>query len=410
MERRMSTKEAQRFGVMQQIDKKVLTLREASYELGLSLSQMKRVRKRYRLEGPEGLISKHLGKVSPNRTDPKIKSEIMDILRYEDYEGFGPTFARDKIEERHGHCLSSETIRKWMLKDGLWIPKKKKKSKVYQRRQRRGRFGDLIQGDGSRHAWFEKRGPECTMVIYVDDATSKITAARFVPAETTESYQQILEDLMNKYGRPRALYVDKHAIFLTSRNGELLQKTHFARVLKDLDIELIFAHSPQAKGRVERVHGTLQDRLIKEMRLRNICSIEEANAFLPTFIEEYNAKYGVKPRESGDSHRSLDPQVNLEKIFARRSTRKVLKDLSFTYEGVVYQIDIDAPNRFNKAHVTILDRPGKPILVEHNGKSYAYKKWSEGFSAKPKILDAKELEANWPMKPVRKPKRNHPWR
>ncbi len=406
----MSTKEARRFGIMQQIDKKVLTLREASDELGLSLSQIKRVRKRYRLEGPEGLISKHVGKVSPNRTDPKIKSEIMNILRSEEYEGFGPVFARDKIEERHGYCLSSETIRKWMLTDGLWIPKKKKKSKAYPRRQRRGRFGDLVQADASRHDWFEGRGPECTMVVYVDDATSKITSGKFVPAETTESYQQALETHLNKYGRPRGVYVDKHAIFVTSRKGEVFEKTHFARVLKDLDIELILAHSPQAKGRVERVHGTLQDRLIKEMRLRKISNLGEANAFLPGFIEEYNGKYGVEPRESTDGHRPIDPEMSLERIFARRSTRKVSKDLSFSYEGVIYQIDTGTPNRFTKANVTILDRPGKPILVECDGKSYAYKKWNQGFIAGPKILDAKELEAYWPVQSVRKPKRSHPWR
>jgi hypothetical protein len=410
MERRMSTKEARRFGIMQQVDKKVLTLREASDELGLSLRQIKRVRKRYRLEGPEGLISRHVGKMSPNRINPKIQSEVMGILRSEEYEGFGPTFARDKIEERQGLCLSSETIRKWMLKEGLWISKKKKQGKAYPRRQRRGRFGDLLQGDASRHAWFEDRGPECTMVVLVDDATSKITAGKFVLAETTESYQQTLEQHLNKYGRPGGMYVDKHAIFLTSRNGEVFQKTHFARVLKDLDIELIFAHSPQAKGRVERVHGTLQDRLIKEMRLRNISNIEEANAFLPTFIEEYNARYAVQAREATDGHRSLDSAMNLERIFAKRSTRKVLKDLSFSYEGVVYQIDTDTPNRFTKAYVTILDRPGKPILVERDGKNYAYKKWNQGFVARPKILDTKELEAYWPTQPVRKPKRNHPWR
>ena len=248
------------------------------------------------------------------------------------------------------------------------------------------------------------------MVVYVDDATSTITAAKFVLAETTESYQQILEEHLNKYGKPKALYVDKHAIFLTSKHGELLQKTHFARVLKDLDIDLIFANSPQAKGRVERVHGTLQDRLIKEMRLHNINTIEEANAFLATFIDQYNKRYGVKPTEPSDAHRPLDPKINLERVFARRATRKVLKDLSFSYKGTVYQIDTDSPNRFTKTHVTILDRPGKPILVERDGKSYAYKNWSEGFGIKPKILDAKELEAYWPRRPVRKPKRNHPWR
>ncbi len=186
----MSTKEARRFGIMQQIDRKVLTLREASDEFALSLSQIKRIRRRYRLEGPQGLISKHMGKISPNRTDPKIKSEIMNLLRSEEYEGFGPTSARDKIEERQCPCLSSETIRKWMLESSLWISKKKKKSKAYPRRQRRGRFEDLIQGDASRHAWFESRGPACTMVILIDDATGKITASKFVPANSARSVDQ----------------------------------------------------------------------------------------------------------------------------------------------------------------------------------------------------------------------------
>lgn len=410
MERRMSTKEAQRFGVMQQIDKKILTLRKASDELGLSLSQTKKVRKRYRLEGPEGLISRHVGKISPNQTNPRVKSEILYILRSEDYEGFGPTFARDKIEEGQGYCLSSETIRKWMLKEGLWTHKTKKKSKIYQRRQRRGKFGDLLQGDGSRHAWFEERGAECTMVLYVDDATSNITAARFVSAETTESYQQILKEHLNKYGKPGALYVDKHAIFRTSRDNETLRNTHFARVLKDLGIELICANSPQAKGRIERAHGTLQDRLIKEMRLQKISNIEDANNFLPLFIKDYNQRYGEKPREKKDGHKPLDREINFERIFARRSTRKVAKDLSFSYGGVIYQIETGSPNRFNKAYVDILERPGKPILVERDGRSYAYKEWKKGFSQKPKVLDSKELEAYWPTTPVKKPKRNHPWR
>jgi hypothetical protein len=297
-----------------------------------------------------------------------------------------------------------------MLKEDLWIPKRKKKSKVYQPRQRRGKFGDLIQGDGSRHAWFENRGSECTMVIYVDDATSKITAAKFVPAETTESYQQILKEHLTRYGKPGALYVDKHAIFRTNRDGEVYKDTHFARVLKDLGIELICANSPQAKGRVERIHGTLQDRLIKEMRLEKINNIEKANRFLPKFIEKYNERYGEKPREKKEGHRPLDLSVNFERIFAKRSTRKVSKDLSFSYKGIVYQIDTDSPNRFTKAYVTILDRPGKPILVERGGKGYAYKEWNKGFSQGPKVLDSKELEAYWGTASTRKPKRNHPWR
>ena len=407
----MSLKEAKRLSVMQQVDKNILTLRQASEELALSLRQMKRVRKRYRLEGILGLISRHVGKIGPNRIDREIKTEVLKILHSEDYNGFGPTFARDKIEERQGYCLSSETIRKWMIEQELWVAKRKRKCKIHQRRARRARFGELLQGDGSRHAWFEDRGPECTIVLFVDDATSKITTGKFVPAETTESYQQILKEHLYRYGRPKALYVDKHSIFRTSRENSVAQEreTHFGRVLRELRIELICAHSPQAKGRVERANGTLQDRLIKEMRLQKICTIEEANRYLPVFIDNYNKKYGVEPREKQDAHRRFNKKVDLDRLFAKQATRKIAKDLSFSYQGVTYQIHVDTPNRFTKMYVNILDRPGKPLLIECAGKGYTYTRWNDQVSQKPKVFDSKELEAYWPSRPV-KPKRNHPWR
>lgn len=406
----MSIKEAERLSVMQQIDKKVFTLRQASQELALSLRHTKRLRRRYRLDGAEGLISKHVGKVSPNRIDPKVQADVLKILRSEDYAGFGPTFARDKIEERHGHCLSSETIRKWMIERGLWIPKIKKRYKVHPRRLRRARFGELLQGDGSRHAWLEERGSECTIVLFVDDATSKITAGQFVPAETTEAYQQLLKKHLHQYGRPRALYVDKHSIFRTHRENLAQEReTHFARVLRALGIDLICAHSPQAKGRVERANGTLQDRLIKEMRLRNISTIEEANQYLPKFIDSYNKKYGVEPRETENAHRPFNKNIDLDRLFAKQTTRKLSKNLSFSYEGVTYQIHVKSPNRFTKMYVNILDRPGKPLLIECEGKGYTYTRWNDQVGQKPKVFDSKELEAYWTTRPA-KPKRNHPWR
>lgn len=408
----MSIKEANRLSVMRQMDKKILTMRKASEELGISLRQSKRIRKRYLREGAVGLISKHRGKVSPNRIDLKLKDAVIKILRREEYTGFGPTFAQEKLKERHGYYLSDETIRKWMVQEGLWKAKKKRDRKVYQRRVRRTRFGELLQGDGSRHAWFEERGEECTLVIFVDDATSKITAGRFVLAETTESYQEILEEHLNKYGRPLGLYVDKHSIFRTSRENSCAKETetHFGRVLRELEIELICAHSPQAKGRVERANGVLQDRLIKEMRIRGISTIEAANKFLPVFIEEYNKKFGKEPRNEEDAHRCLRKEDDLIRIFARRAVRKISKDLSFQYEGVFYQIHPRRPNQFRKTHVNILERPGKPILVESGGKEYPYTKWEGTQHGKPKVLDSKELEAYWPTQPKRKPGRHHPWR
>jgi hypothetical protein len=407
----MSIKEANRLSIMRQIDKKMLSVKKASEELGVSLRQAKRIRRRYILHGELGLISKHRGKISPNRIDLKLKNQVLGILRRDEYAGFGPTLVKEKLRQRHGIYLSDETLRNWMIEAGLWKAKKQKDRKVYQRRMRRSRFGELLQGDGSRHAWFEDRGEECTVVIFVDDATSRLTAGKFVPAETTEAYQSILEEHLIKYGRPLALYVDKHSIFRINRETLKESETHFGRVLRELEIELICAHSPQAKGRVERANGTLQDRLIKEMRLRGIRTIEEANRYLPTFIEEYNQKFGKEPRNAEDAHRPLREYDDLERIFARRSSRTVSKDLSFQYEGTFYQIKPNAPNRFCHARVNILERPGKPILIEAGGKEYPYTKWEkEAQHEKPMILDSKELEAYWPSRVPQKPGRHHPWR
>jgi len=396
---------------MRQVDKKLLTLEKASEELDISLRQMKRIRKSYLLNGEAGLISKHHGKISPNRIDSKLKETVMKILRKDEYVGFGPTFAMEKLRERNGYYLSDETLRQWMIQDGLWECKARRHRKVYQRRVRRGRFGELLQGDGSRHAWFEDRGEECTIVIFVDDATSRLTAGRFVPAETTIAYQEILEEHLEKYGRPMAIYVDKHSIFRTSRelSGAKESETHFGRVLRELDIELICAHSPQAKGRVERANGVLQDRLIKEMRLKGISTIDEANQYFPVFMESYNRKFGKEPRSPENAHRQLREQDNLERMFARRATRKISKDLSFQYEGTFYQIQPSQPNRFRPTYVNILERPGKPILIEAGGKEYPYSKWGSQ-QGKPRVLDSKELEAYWPSQKRIKPGKRHPWR
>jgi hypothetical protein len=411
LENRMSLEEANRLSIMKQVDKNVLNMRKASEEMGISLRQAKRIRKRYLLKGELGLISRHRGKISPNRIDAKLKAAVIKILQREEYFGFGPTFAKEKLRQRHGFYLSAETLRKWMIEFDLWKANPVRTRKVYQRRIRRSRFGELLQGDGSRHAWFEDRGEECTLVIFVDDATSNLTVGKFVSAETTEAYQEILEDHLNRYGRPLALYVDKHSIFRVSRESKSTEaETHFGRVLRELDIELICAHSPQAKGRVERANGTLQDRLIKEMRLRGICTIQEANRYLPEFIEEYNRKFGIEAKNPEDAHRPLREEDLLERLFARRSTRKLSKSLSFQFEGVFYQLNPVSPNRFCATYVNILQRPGKPLLVESGGQEQPYTSWEETPYETPKVLDSKQLEAYWPSQPRKKPGKHHSWR
>lgn len=408
----MSIEEADRLGVMRQVDRKTLTLRKASEALGISLRQAKRIRKRYLAQGEAGLISQKKGKPSNRKTSEELRSQVIALLTTT-YAGFGPTLAREKLEERDDIHLSAETLRLWMIEDEIHRPKKRKKQRVYQRRTRRSRFGELLQGDGSPHAWFEDRSEKCCLLQFVDDATGYTTAAKFVPTETAEGYLEILKDHLEKYGRPLAFYVDKHAIFRVNR--EELKKgtgiTHFGRVLKELGIELICAHSPQAKGRVERKNGVLQDRLIKEMRLLGISTIEKGNAFLPTFLSDLNKRFGKEAANSEDAHRPLRTQDDLKKIFSWKDTRVLSKDLTFQHHGVLYMVETKSPNRLRHATIEVRWRQNEPIEIEYNGVKLKYRKWAETDYEQPAIRTSKEMETSgWVNRKTTKPGRHHPWR
>ena len=408
----MSLKEASRLSIMKQIDKKVLTIREASKELGLSARQTKRVRKRYLAQGAKGLISLKRGQASNRQINKKVRKKVMKLMT-SNYVNFGPTLAKEKLAKLNKIIISSETLRKWLIEEGLWNGKKRKEGKVYQRRTRRSRFGELLQGDGSSHDWFEGRGEKCTLIHFVDDATSKTTVAKFVSAETTEGYLELLKEHLNKYGRPMGLYVDKHSVFRVNR--EELKKgvgiTHFGQVLKDLGIELICANSPQAKGRIERKNGVFQDRLIKEMRLKKISTPEEANKFLPGFIEEMNQRFGKEAADPQDAHRPLREQDNLEKMFARKDKRKLSKDLTFQHHGILYLIKTKNPNRMKHAYIEVIWQKDHPIEVNYKGTQLQYQKWAETIYEKTPILDSKEIAAiQIASKKVKKPGKNHPWR
>ncbi len=407
---KMTLKEAERLSVMRQVDKKNLTLRKASEELGLSLRQTKRIRRRYKEEGEEGLISLKRGRESNRRISAEMKEKAMTCIKKK-YPDFGPTLATEKLKEVEGIKVSEETVRKWLIQEGLWQAKRTKRKRIYQRRKRRSRFGELIQGDGSPHDWFEGRGEKCTLLQFVDDATSKTTAALFIKSETTEGYLELLKKHLEKYGRPLALYVDKHSVFRVNRKE--LEKgvgiTRFGKVVKDLEIELICAHSPQAKGRVERKNGVYQDRLIKEMRLRGISGIEEANKYLPEFLEGINKKFGREPEEKEDAHREWRKGDDVERIFASKEERVLSKNLTLQYKGVLYQINTKTPHRMKHGKVEVIEREGKPIEIEYQGVKLRYQKWSEVVYEKPKVLDHKQMET-WGIRKAPKPKRHHPWR
>ena len=408
----MSIKEAGRLSVMEQIDKKILTLKKASEELDLSLRQVKRIRKQYLKFGTSGLISLKRGKPSKRKISDKIRNQVLSLVK-EKYADFGPTLGAEKLKKDDGIKISNETLRQWLIKEGLWKAKRKKEIKVYQRRTRRSRFGELIQGDGSPHDWFEGRDEKCSLLQFVDDATGKTTAARFFPSETTDGYLELLREHLEKYGRPLAFYVDKHSVFRVNR--EELQKgegiTHFGKVLKELKIELICANSPQAKGRVERKNKLYQDRLIKEMRLIGINTAEEANKILPQLLKEIDDLFIKEPADPEDAHRELRGEHNLKKIFLRRDKRKLSKELTFQHKGILYLVETKTPNRLKHVGVDVFWKKGEEIQVEYQGKSLKYKKWSETIYKQPKVLDCKGIEAlNWARKTQAIPSKGHPWR
>ena len=300
----LSMREADRAGVIGQVAENRLMQREAAERLGVSVRQVKRLLVRYRARGPAGLVSGHRGKVSNNAMAEAVRREAMELVR-ECYPDFGPTFAREKLVEVHGLRRSAETLRRWMIEDGLWRAKRRRAVRVHQSRPRRECVGDLVQIDGSPHAWFEGRGPDCTLIVYVDDATTRLLAMGFFPEETTEAYRRTTRSHLAAHGRPVAYYSDRYGVFRINKKGKEGELTQFTRALRTLDIAAIQAGSPQAKGRVERANRTLQDRLVKEMRLRGIDGMEAGNAYLPAFMADFNRRFAVAPRNPEDAHRAV---------------------------------------------------------------------------------------------------------
>ena len=334
----LSMAEADRAVVIGQVAEKRLRQHEAADRLGLSVRQVKRLLARYRERGPAGLVSGHRGKVSNNALAGAVRRAAMELVR-ERYADFGPTFACEKLVEVHGHRLSVETLRKWMIAAGLWRAKARREVRVHQSRPRRACVGDLVQIDGSPHEWFEGRGPACTLIVYVDDATTRLLATGFFAGETTEAYMETTRAHLSAHGRPVAYYSDRYGVFRVNKKGREAEPTQFTRALKTLDIEAIHAHSPQAKGRVERANQTLQDRLVKEMRLRGIDGMEAGNAYLPEFMADFNRRFAVAPRNPQDAHREvLHDAAELDLIFREHHGRKLTKNLTIRFECREYQV------------------------------------------------------------------------
>ncbi|WP_306007289.1 ISNCY family transposase [Aquicoccus porphyridii] len=364
----MSERELNRVEVLAQVDDGRLTVDNAANLLDLTRRQVFRLLKRYRQDGAAAIRHKARGK-SPNNQIHKAKRDYALSLVRESYADFGPTLAAEKLEEHHGLKVSRETLRKWMVEDGLWLSRKQRRT-FHQPRLRRECFGELIQIDGSEHRWFEDRGDPCTLLVFIDDATSTLMELRFVKSESTFSYFAALEGYLSRHGRPVAFYSDKHTVFRVSKpNEHMTGMTQFGRALAELQIEILCANTSQAKGRVERANRTLQDRLVKELRIADISDMEAANAFLPGFMQRYNARFAKPAARPDNLHRALNVAPDrLAEIFCLRNKRYVSKDLTLKYDHKRIRLEVnDLTRGLVGKYADTYEFPDGRIQVRHNG-------------------------------------------
>jgi transposase len=377
--------------IIQKIVERKITQAEGSQELGVTDRQVRRLVCRFKQEGWSGLVPRSRG--GNNRLSVSIRDQALSFI-CKHYPDFGPTFACEKLKETHGLSVSRETLRKWMISAGLWKGKKRRKARIHQSRERRSRFGELVQIDGSYHDWFEGRGPKCCLIVMIDDATSRLIHMRFEECETTFGYMRAVETHLKRYGRPVSYYSDKHSIFRKNREDcvdRLQEPTHFHRALKDLKIELICAHTAQAKGRVERANKTLQDRLIKEMRLLGISSMEEGNAYLSEFIDKYNQKFSVSAADASDAHRPVHhTDKALMLLLSKQTIRKVSKNLEISYNKKIYQLTgVGKGYRLRQGEVMIHETCYGETHLVYQGEFLQYKIFCR--SDLPLCADSKEL-------------------
>jgi transposase len=403
----MSQQEITRLEVMQRMKDKRLSQREAAEMLGMSVRQVKRLYRAYKERGAAGLISARRGKASNHRLDPEVVQQATDLI-YERYRDFGPTLAHEKLVEVHGLKLSDESVRRLMIGEGIWEPKRAKQPVAHPMRERRACFGELVQIDGSEHAWFEDREAKCTLLVFIDDATGKLLELWFVPHESFFGYGEAARHYFERCGKPVAFYSDKHGVFRVNQEQTIglgSGVTQFGRAMQELDIQILCANTPQAKGRVERANQTLQDRLVKELRLHKIADMAAGNAYLPEFREDFNRRFAVEPRSTHDAHRPLLPTENLDLILSHQKTGILSKNLTVQSNKVIYQIQSDRPDyALRKAKVTICENPKGEVTILYKNNSLAFTIYHKP-SRQAEVVDTKTLNHQ-----IRSPAPDHPWR
>jgi transposase len=396
---------------MQRVKDKRMSQVEAARQLRLSERQVQRLWRAYREDGAGGLVSKRRGRPSNHQLETGVKQEALDQIQRQ-YSDFGPTLAHEKLTEKHGLKISVESVRQLMIDEEIWKPKKARKAQVHPMRERRACFGELVQVDGSDHAWFEERGPRCTLLVMIDDATGQLGALLFVSHESFFGYGVAMQLYLAAHGRPGTLYSDKHGIFHVNIPSAGLENnlTQFGRAMQDLEIQIICANTAQAKGRVERVNETLQDRLPKELRLRNISNPADGNAFLPEFIDDFNSRFPVPPRSTFDFHRPLSPTSDLERIFSWQESRTLSNNLTLQYKNVVFQIQTKrSAFSLRKTPVKVCENSQGVISLFHNNQPLLYTIFNRQ-ERQAQVVPAKSISFELRnQNNARVPASTHPW-
>jgi len=410
----MSQKEVKKYDIIKKLINKELNGPEASKLLDLTSRHIRRLKKRVKEKGISGLIHGNRGKPGNRRIPDKERQKITDLLR-EHYPDFGPTLAAEKLDERHRIKRDKGTIRSVMITEGLWQPKQKKTETHRQWRQRKACYGEMLQYDGSYEHWFENRGEECCLLAGIDDASSRVWA-KFDAHEGVEPTFKFWREYIERFGKPYSIYTDKFSTYsmnhkLAKENPDTL--TQFERAMKnDLNVEIIHAHSPQAKGRVEKLFKTLQDRLIKELRLSGISTVIEANRFLEEeFLPKFNARFMVEPRTKANLHKELTKQEKskLDSIFSRQYQRAVRNDFTVDHKKHCYQLEKIQPVTICKRDiVTVEERMDQTIHFRLRGKYLNHKLLPE----KPRKLNVNKNKLQWVIAASSsyKPPVDHPWR
>lgn len=397
--------ELKRLHVIQKVLERVIKQVQAAEILSLSSRQIGRIVKRIRIEGDKGIIHRSRGKPSNRRIPSKIRDKVVKLYRRQ-YEGFGPTLASEKLLERDGMRVSDETLRGWLLETGDW--KRRRKDREHRQwRQRKHHDGEMVQMDGSHHDWFEGRGPRCVLMGYIDDATGKVFG-RFYEYEGTIPAMDSFGRYLERYGLPLSVYLDKHTTYKSTAKPTIQDElnnsqplSQFERALKELGVEVIHANSPQAKGRIERLFGTFQDRLVKEMRLRGIRTIKGANSFLEGYLPLYNRRFAICPQGKEDLHRPIGRGVKLEEILCIKTERTLRNDFTVAHNHKLYQIE----DKLRGTKVMVQEGLDGSLVMIYKGQRVRFRE----ITTRP-MKQQKELPVIVRIRKPPTPAPDHPWR